>query len=120
VRVRRDDLLTIQIDGTEGSAIAGLRECRVQSRNATPRPVWNPDMAQEIDFHQGWDDVEADAEYPNAFRVQWEQFLKHVVLDAEWNHDLMRGAGGVQLAEAGRQSWKERRWVDVEPLTPSP
>jgi predicted dehydrogenase len=115
-RVRRDDLLTIQIDGTEGSAVAGLRECRGQSLDATPRPVWNPDVAQETDFYAGWNEIEPDADYPNAFRVQWEQFLRYVVHGGEWKHDLLQGAKGVQLAEAGRRSSMERRWVDIEPL----
>ena len=119
-RVRRDDLLTIQIDGTAGSAVVGLRDCRVQPLDATPRPVWNPDVPQGIDFYEGWEEVEAGVEYPNAFRVQWEQFLKHVAIDAEWKHDLLCGAKGVQLAEAGRQSWHEQRWVDIESLTHLP
>ena len=116
-RVRRDDLLTIQIDGTEGSAVAGLRECRVQSLAGTPRPVWNPDLPQTIDFHEEWQRVDPDTEFPNAFRAQWELFLRHVALDEPWPYDLLEGAKGVQLAEAGRRSNDERRWINLEPLT---
>ncbi len=112
-RVRRDDLLTVQVDGVRGSAVAGLRDVRTQSAANTPKPVWNPDIQQPIDFFAGWTDVPDNIEYDNAFKVQWELFLKHVVLDTPWRYDLMEGAKGVQLAELGMQSWKDRRWVDV-------
>jgi len=115
-RVRRDDLLTIQIDGTEGSAVAGLRDCRTQSLEETPRPIWNPDQAQSIDFYDGWSLVDDGIEHDNAFKVQWERFLRHVALDEPWDHGLLEGAKGVQLAEAGMTSWRERRWVELEPL----
>ena len=35
-RVRRDDLVTFQVDGTLGSAVAGLQRCVIQPRHATP------------------------------------------------------------------------------------
>ncbi|MEK7413478.1 MAG: Gfo/Idh/MocA family oxidoreductase [Planctomycetota bacterium] len=113
VRVRRDDLLTIQVDGTKGTAVAGLRECWVQHVSATPKPVWNPDIAQPIDFFAGWSKVPDATTYDNAFKIQWELFLRHVALDAPFRWTLREGAKGVQLAEAGLQSWKERRWVDL-------
>jgi len=116
VRVRRDDLLTVQVDGTRGSAVAGLRECRFQSAGATPSPVWNPDIPQPIDFYEGWDAVPDEEEYPNAFRVQWELFLRHVALDEEFRWSLLEGAKGIQLAEKGMESWRRRAWVDVPPL----
>ena len=116
VRVRRDDLLTIQVDGTEGSAVAGLRRCFTQSYAETPKPVWNPDIPQPIDFFAGWKEV-PDEGHDNAFKVQWELFLKHVVCDTPFPWDLVAGAKGVQLAELGLQSWHERRWVDVPDLT---
>ena len=115
-RVRRDDLLTIQVDGTEGSAVAGLRRCFVQGIADTPRPVWNPDVEQPIDYIGGWDEFDADGVYDNAFKVQWEMFLRHVVCDEPWAFGMLEGAKGVQLAEAGAQSWKDGRWVDLAPL----
>jgi predicted dehydrogenase len=115
-RVRRDDLLTVQVDGSKGSAVAGLREVKTQSAANTPKPVWNPDVPQPIDFFEAWEDVPNNIEYDNAFKIQWELFLKHVVLDTPWSYSLMEGAKGVQLAELGMQSWKERKWVDVPAL----
>jgi predicted dehydrogenase len=116
VRVRRDDLLTLHVDGTHGSAVAGLRRCRVQHRSVTPRPIWNPDIDQAIDFYAGWEEVPTNLPYDNAFKAQWELFLKHVVKDAPFRWSLLEGAKGVQLAELGVQSWQERRWVEVPPL----
>ena len=116
-RVRRDDLVTFQVDGTHGSAVAGLQKCWTQSRVNTPKPVWNPDVPQTIDFHAGWQEVPDTEPYPNGFRVQWELFLKHVAGEvAAYPWDLLAGAKGVQLAEAGLQSWAERRWVDLPKL----
>jgi predicted dehydrogenase len=113
VRVRRDDLVTFQVDGTEGSAVAGLTRCWTQHRVNTPKPVWNPDVPQTIDFHDTWAEVPDNEPYPNGFRVQWEAFLRHVAEDAPWKFDLMEGVKGVQLAELGLKSWRERRWIDV-------
>ncbi len=116
-RVRRDDLVTFQVDGTHGSAVAGLQKCWTQSRVNTPKPVWNPDVPQTIDFFAGWQEVPDTEPYPNGFRVQWELFLRHVAGEvAEYPWNLLAGAKGVQLAEAGLQSWAERRWVDLPKL----
>jgi predicted dehydrogenase len=115
-RVRRDDLLVLQVDGTEGSAVAGLRDCLIQDYENTPRPVWNPDIPQPIDFYGGWKKVHGEESYANAFRAQWELFLKHVAFDEPFPWDLLEGAKGVQLAEAGYRSWKERRWIDLDKL----
>lgn len=117
VRVRRDDLLTVQVDGTKGSAVAGLRECTVQSDAYTPKPVWNPDIPQPIAFFNTWQWMPNNHPYDNAFKVQWEMFLRHVVADTPFPYTLLEGAKGVQLAELGYQAWKERRWVDVPALT---
>jgi len=117
VRVYRDELLTLQVDGTHGSAVAGLHECKVQSRVNTPRAIWNPDVPNTIDFHAEWMDVPNNVEFENAFKVQWELFLKHVVCDTPFPWDLMAGAKGVQLAELGLRSWQERCWLDVPDLT---
>ena len=116
VRVRRDDLLTLQVDGTHGSAVAGLRRCLTQSRVNTPKPVWNPDIAQPIDFYQGWQDVPDNSAWDNAFKAQWELFLKHVNGEGAFPWDLLEGAKGVQLAETAYRSWSERRWMDVPEL----
>jgi len=116
VRVRRDDLLTLQVDGTLGSAVAGLRDCWIQPYGATPRPIWNPDIPNPIDFFAGWQKVPEQRTYENAFKAQWELYLRHVVLDEPFRWDLREGAKGVQLAEKGLESSQKRRWVDVPPL----
>jgi predicted dehydrogenase len=116
VRVRRDDLVTFQVDGTHGSAVAGLTRCWTQARATTPRPIWNPDVPQTMDFFEQWDEVPDEVAYENAFKVQWEDFIRHVVADTPWRHDLVEGAKGVQLAELGLRSWAERRWIDVPQL----
>jgi len=115
-RVRRDDLLTIQVDGTRGSCVAGLRDAWVQGLGETPKPVWNPDIPQPINFFDGWQKLPDAIEYDNAFKIQWELFLRHVALDEPFRWTLREGAKGVQLAELGLQSWRERRWVDVPGL----
>ncbi|MGY8639915.1 MAG: Gfo/Idh/MocA family protein [Verrucomicrobiales bacterium] len=116
VRVRRDDLFVMEVDGTQGSAIVGLRKCWIQSLGATPKPVWNPDIDQPINFREGWQEVPDATNYENAFKIQWEKFLRHVALDEEFPWDLMEGAKGVQLAELGIKSWEERKWMEVEEL----
>ncbi len=116
VRVRRDDLLTMQVDGTKGSAIVGLRKCWVQSAAMTPKPVWNPDIDSPIDFYAGWQEVPDATHYDNAFKIQWEMFIRHVALNEPFRWTLREGAKGVQLAEAGLKSWAERRWVNLEKL----
>jgi predicted dehydrogenase len=116
VRVRRDDLLTLQIDGTHGSAVAGLRECYIQHYGNTPKPTWNPDIAQPIDFYNGWSKVPEQESYDNAFKVQWEMFLRHVVLNEPFPWTLLAGAKGVQMAELGLESWEKRTWVEVPKL----
>jgi len=115
-RVNREDLVTFHVDGTHGSAVAGLHGCKVQGREDTPQPVWNPDSPQAIDFREGWVEYQEDAEYDNGFKVQWEEFIRHVVDDGPWEFDLLSGAKGVQLAELGYQSSAERRWLDIPEL----
>ena len=116
VRVRRDDLLTIQVDGSKGSAVAGLRECWIQHYGATPRPVWNPDIPSAINYFDSWQKVPEQESYDNAFKVQWELFLRHVVKDEPFPWGLLEAVKGVQLAEKGIESWKKRAWVDVPPV----
>lgn len=115
-RVRRDDLLTMLVDGTEGSAVVGLRKCWVQTYEETPCPVWNPDVENPIDFYAGWTEFEGQQEYQNAFKAEWELFLKHVVCDSPFRWGLVEGAKGVQLAEKGLESWDKRAWVDIPAL----
>ncbi|MGV9565340.1 Gfo/Idh/MocA family protein [Streptomyces sp. NPDC003480] len=113
VRVCRDELVEFQVDGTEGSAVAGLRGCRVQHRSATPKPVWNPDLAATEAFRDQWQEVPDNAEFDNGFKAQWELFLRHVYADAPYRWDLLAGARGVQLAELGLKSSAEGRRIDV-------
>jgi predicted dehydrogenase len=115
-RVYRDDLVTFQVDGTHGSAVAGLTECMIQARQATPRPVWNPDEKRTHDFYGDWQKVPDNTVDDNGFKVQWEMFIRHVCEDAPYKYTLLEGAKGVQTVECALQSWKERRWVDVPAL----
>lgn len=115
-RVRRDDLVTFHVDGTHGSAVAGLHKCWSQHRVNTPKPVWNPDQPQTMNFFADWEEVPDNWPAQNGFKAQWEMFLRHVAEDAPWEYGLEAGAKGVQLAELGLQSWAERRWLDVPKL----
>jgi predicted dehydrogenase len=116
VRVRRDDLLTLQVDGTKGSAVAGLRECFIQEYKNTPRPVWNPDLVQPVDFFNSWLKMPDEEHYENAFKAQWELFLRHVIKNEPFPWDLKEGARGVQLAEKGLESWSRRCWINIPEL----
>ena len=115
-RVRRDDLLTLHVDGTKGSAVAGLRDCWTQHYGNTPKPVWNPDIPNPIDFKAGWTKVPEQEDFDNAFKAQWELFLKHVVLDTPFPWNMMEGAKGVQLAELGIESWEKKAWINIPEL----
>jgi len=115
-RVRREDLLTIQVDGTLGSAVAGLRECYIQHYNATPKPVWNPDIPQPIDFFENWTKIPEQQSFDNAFKAEWELFLKHVYGDEPFPWNLLQGAKGVQLAQLGYESWRKKSWVNIPEL----
>jgi len=116
VRVHRDELVEFQVDGTEGSAVAGLRGCVVQHRSATPKPVWNPDLPVTEPFRAQWQEVPDNADFDNGFKEQWEMFLRHVVEDAPYTWDLWAGARGVQLAELGLVSAREGRRVEIPEL----
>ncbi|MBP7063383.1 Gfo/Idh/MocA family oxidoreductase [Ferrovibrio sp.] len=115
-RVRRDDLVTFHVDGKLGSAVAGLSKCYIQPRSATPKPVWNPDVPQTINFYETWQEVPDNQVQVNGFRAQWEMFIRHLVDNEPFKWTLLEGAKGVQLAEAGLKSWKERRWIDLPEL----
>lgn len=115
-RVDRSELVTFHVDGTEGSAVAGLRGCRVQHRATTPKPVWNPDLPVTHDFRSEWTELPDNDVYDNGFKTQWEQFLSHVVADTAYHHDLFAGARGVQLADAALLSATEGRKIMLEAL----
>jgi len=117
VRVRRDDLFVMQVDGSQGTAVAGLRDCWIQPDAATPRPVWNPDVPSALDYFDGWQKVPEQTSFDNAFKRQWELFLRHIVKDEPFPWGLLEGAKGVQLAEKGMESWQKRAWADVPALT---
>ena len=116
-RVKRDDLVTFHADGTHGSAVAGLTRCFTQNRVNTPRPVWNPDVPQSMVFNEQWQEVPDTATYDNGFKLQWEEFIRHVFDGTAWKYDLMEGVKGVQLAELGLKSSAERRWLTVPDLS---
>jgi predicted dehydrogenase len=116
VRVNRDELFELQVDGTEGSAVAGLRNCKIQPAAATPKSTWNPDLPDPIAHRDAWMEVPATEPPENGFKLQWEAFLRHVVLDEPFPWDFVEGARGVQLYELAEQSWRERRWIDVPEL----
>ncbi len=117
VRVRRDDLLTLQVDGTDGSAVAGLRRCWMQPYESTPRFVWDPDIENPIGPMTGWEEYAPDEwDLPNAFKAQWELFLRHVTADEPFPWTLLEGAKGVQLAEKAAESWRKRAWVELPEL----
>jgi predicted dehydrogenase len=120
VRVYRDDLFVLQVDGTEGSAVADLRNCRIQHKANTPKPVWNPDVPNLISFREGWAEVPDNEVFDNGFKVQWERFLRHVMEDGPFPHTFWQGVRGVQLAEAGLRSWQERRWVEMPATVEQP
>jgi predicted dehydrogenase len=116
VRVDRGELVEFQVDGTEGSAVAGLRNCRFQHRAGTPLSVWNPDLPDPNDHRAGWQDVPDNGTFDNGFKAQWEQFVRHVVDGAPNPYDIAAAARGVQLAEAGLRSSAEGRRVSIEEL----
>jgi predicted dehydrogenase len=117
VRVNRDELFELQVDGTDGSAVAGLRECKVQPAVTTPASIWNPDLPDPVAHREAWTDVPNDGPLENGFKLQWEHFLRHVVDDEPFRWDFLEGARGVQLSQLAEQSWRERRFVEVPELT---
>ncbi|WP_348786660.1 Gfo/Idh/MocA family oxidoreductase [Leifsonia sp. NPDC080035] len=119
-RVNRDELVEFQVDGTHGSAVVGLFGCKIQPRNATPKPVWNPDLADEHDYAADWIESPANEVFENGFKTQWEEFLRHVLEDAPNHYDFLAGARGVQLAEQGLLSSREGRRIRLpEVVLPS-
>lgn len=113
VRVHRDELVEFQVDGTKGSAVAGLHKCVIQPREATPKPVWNPDLAETRSYRSQWQEVPDNEDFGNGFRAQWEQFVRHVVEDAPHPYDFMAGVRGIRLAEAGLESSRENRRISL-------
>ncbi|MCH2207670.1 MAG: Gfo/Idh/MocA family oxidoreductase [Lentisphaerales bacterium] len=115
-RVRKDDLLTIQVDGTQGSAVVGLRKCLVQPHSVTPKAIWNPDIDSPINYLDAWHEVPDATFYDNAFKIQWEKFIRHVELDEPFRWSLLEGAKGVQLAEISLESHDDKCWKDIPEL----
>ncbi|MFK0246365.1 Gfo/Idh/MocA family protein [Amycolatopsis azurea] len=113
VRVHRDELVEFQVDGTRGSAVAGLHKCVIQPREATPKPVWNPDLAETRSYRAQWQEVPDNEDFGNGFRAQWEQFVRHVADDAPHPYDFMAGVRGIRLAEAGLESSREGRRITL-------
>ena len=116
VRVRRDDLLSLQVDGTNGTAVAGLQKCFYQNAGATPTCVWNPDAENPANYLDGWQEVQPGQKFENAFRIEWEFFLKHVIENEPFPWTFVEGAKGIQLADLALKSWAERKWVDLSDL----
>jgi predicted dehydrogenase len=112
-RVHRDELLTLHVDGEQGSAVAGLRECSVQLRAETPRAVWNPEIADPNHYLESWRKVPDSDLVGNAFKVQWEMFLRHVLEDAPFPHDFLQAARGMQVVEAGLRSCQDKNWQQI-------
>ncbi|MBN2030580.1 Gfo/Idh/MocA family oxidoreductase [bacterium] len=117
-RVRRDDLLTIQVDGLKGSAVTGLRNCYIQPYGSTPKAVWNPDIESPFNYFEDWEKISDHENDENGFKAQWKLFLRHVVKEESYRMDFFEGAKGVLLAEKGYESWKNRCWMDIEKLEP--
>ena len=117
VRVNRDDLLEVQVDGTEGSAVAGLRECKTQHQANTPKPEWNPDTPKDHDYMEDWETVPDNRTFENAFKQQWAEYIRHVVADEPFPWDFRAGAKGLQLTEASHRSWDEGRKIELDELT---
>jgi predicted dehydrogenase len=114
VRVDRGELVEFQVDGTDGSAVAGLFGCRIQPRVETPMPVWNPDLPTTEDFRSQWHQIPDNAEFPNGFRAQWEQFLSDVEAGQAHPYDLAAGVRGLQLANAGLESSAQGRRIAID------
>jgi predicted dehydrogenase len=117
VRVDRKELVEFQVDGTHGSAVAGLFGCRVQPRVRTPKPVWNPDEPTDQDFRSQWDEVPDNEVFGNGFRAQWEQYLLDVDAGRSHPYDFMSAVRGLELVEAGLRSSAEGRRVPLETRT---
>jgi predicted dehydrogenase len=114
-RVRRDDLITVDVDGLKGSAVTGLRRCYIQPYGGTPKPVWNPDIESPLNYFDDWMEVPDLEQYDNGFKAQWELFLRHVVKNEPYNNmGFLEGAKGVLLAEKGYESWQKKCWIDID------
>jgi predicted dehydrogenase len=113
-RVNRDELVEFQVDGTDGSAVAGLFGCRIQPGVCTPKPVWDPDVPTDQDFRSQWQQVPDNQEFGNGFRAQWEQFLSDVDAGRPHRYDFRAGVRGLQLVEAGLRSSEEGRRIEMD------
>ncbi|HEY3909308.1 MAG TPA: Gfo/Idh/MocA family oxidoreductase [Stellaceae bacterium] len=116
-RVKRDDLLQIQVDGSLGSAVCGLHRCFIQPLLATPKPFFDAELPQAMVFDEQWQEMPEVEPFRSSYRAGWELFLRHVAEEGPFPSPLIEGAKGVQLAEACHQSDRERRWIDLPRLT---
>jgi len=117
-RVRRDDLMTFQIDGTMGSAVAGLHRCHMQSLADTPRvAAFNPMVDLAVDYRARWQEAPAAGPYLNPYRVGWEDFLRHLVADTPLCSDFTAGVRDVAFAEACGRSVRDGGWVGFDEVT---
>lgn len=109
--------MQFHVDGTHGSAVVGLFGAKIQHRNQTPKPVWNPDLADEHDYQADWAQVPTNDIFLNGFRQQWEEYLTSHVLGTDYPFDLLAGARGVLLAEAGLESSRTGAKVTIDELS---
>jgi predicted dehydrogenase len=118
-RVRRDDLVILQVDGTAGSAVAGLHRCKLQSMAQTPKTHWDVNVDHGYNYDAQWVDAPELTPFRNSYRAGWEAFLRHVVADAPFASDLSGGIRDVELAEACYRSAAEGRWIALGASEPA-
>ena len=115
-RIRRDDMLVVTAEGTQGSAVATLQQCWTQSLANTPKPVFPVQAPQTMDFRSQWAEVPDMVPFKNSYRQAWELFLRHVAEEAPNTASLAQAARGLQLIEACHESHNARRWVNLPAL----
>ncbi|RYJ01250.1 MAG: Gfo/Idh/MocA family oxidoreductase [Acetobacteraceae bacterium] len=115
-RIRRDDMLVVTAEGTQGSAVATLQQCWTQSLANTPKPVFPVQAPQTMDFRSQWAEVPDMVPFKNSYRQAWELYLRHIAEDAPNTASLAQAARGLQLIEACHESHNARRWVDLPAL----
>ena len=115
-RIRRDDMLVVSVDGTQGSAHATLHDCFTQTLGTTPKPVFPVQAPQAMDFFGQWQKAPELTPFKNSYRMAWEAFLRHVAEEAPNGASLLQAARGLQLIEACYESHRSRRWVEMPAL----
>ena len=109
--------MMVQIDGTNGSAVAGRCRCYTQSAVNTPEAFIKAAVPGGVDLMAHWQEVPDAFPVKPPFRQCWELFLRHVGEDAPLVPTLVEGAKAVQLADLAYKSVAERRWIDVPELS---